>query len=73
MQSYLKKEFKFPLREAGPPNFLDDNVDLDQQIVNKELSLKAVTRGAAFCSETWGNSSDRARHGLIGELFAILE
>ena len=25
-----KKKFKIPWREAGPPNHLDDNVDLDQ-------------------------------------------
>ena len=27
-----------PWREAGPPNHLDDKVDSDQQVVNKELS-----------------------------------
>ena len=26
-------------REAGPPSHLDDKVDSDQQVVNKELSL----------------------------------
>ena len=25
-------------REAGPPNDLDDQVDLDQKVVNKEVS-----------------------------------
>ena len=34
-----KGEFKLPLQEAGPPNYLNDEVDSDQQIVNKELSL----------------------------------
>ena len=31
--------FKLPWREAGPLNHLDDKVDSDQQVVNKELSL----------------------------------
>ena len=35
----LKREFKLPWREAGPPDHLDDKVDSDQQVVNKELSL----------------------------------
>ena len=34
-----KRELQFSWREAGPPNHLDDNVDLDQQVVNKALSL----------------------------------
>jgi len=34
-----KTEFKFPWREAGPPNHHDDKVDSDQKCVNKELSL----------------------------------
>ena len=36
------REFKLPWREAGPPNHLDDKVDSDQQVVNKELSLLRV-------------------------------
>ena len=34
-----KREFKLPWRAAGQPNHLDDKVYLDQQVVNKELSL----------------------------------
>ena len=34
-----KREFKHPLREAGPPNHHDDKVDSDQKVVNTELSL----------------------------------
>ena len=34
-----KREFKLPWREAGPPTHHDDDVDSDQQVVNKELSL----------------------------------
>ena len=34
-----KREFKLPWHEAGPPNHLDDNVDSDQQFVNKSPSL----------------------------------
>ena len=34
-----KREFKLPWREAGPPNHLDEKVDVDQSVVNKELSL----------------------------------
>ena len=30
---------QLPWREAGPPNRHDDEVDSDQQVVNKELSL----------------------------------
>ena len=39
-----KREFKHPWREAGPPNHLDELVDSDQEVVNKELSL--CSRGA---------------------------
>ena len=34
-----EREFKLPWREAGPPNHLDDEVDSDQEVVNKQLSL----------------------------------
>jgi len=34
-----KREFNLPWREAGPPNHLDDKVDSDQYVVNKEISL----------------------------------
>ena len=34
-----KRTFKLPWREAGPPNHLNDEIDLDQQVVSKELSL----------------------------------
>jgi len=37
-----------PWREAGPPNHHDDNVDSDQQVVNKELSLSRCRR-IAWC------------------------
>ena len=30
---------KIPWREAGPPNHLSDDVDLDQPVVHEELSL----------------------------------
>ena len=33
-----KREFNLPWREAGPLNHLDDKVDSNQQVVNKELS-----------------------------------
>ena len=33
------REFKLPWREANPPNYLNDKVDSDQQVVNKEVSL----------------------------------
>ena len=38
---------KYPWREAGPPNHLDDRVDSDQQVVNEELTLylREVPRG----------------------------
>jgi len=39
-----KLEFKFPWREAGPPNHLDDKVHSDQYVVNEELS---ICRGVA--------------------------
>ena len=35
-----RRESKIPWREAGPPHHLDDNVDFDQTVVNKELSLR---------------------------------
>ena len=36
------REFKLPKREAGPPNYLDDEVDSDQCVVNKELTLSVA-------------------------------
>jgi len=33
-----RREFKLPWREAGSPNHLNDEVDSDQSVVNKELS-----------------------------------
>ena len=32
------------MREAGPPNHLDDEVDSDQYVVNEELSLCLTSR-----------------------------
>jgi hypothetical protein len=43
-----KREFKLPRRKAGPPNHEDDEVDSDQQIVNKELSLCSVQCVSAY-------------------------
>ena len=40
-----EREFKIPWREAGPPNHLDDKVDLDQELVNKALSLAGLAEG----------------------------
>ena len=37
-----KKKLKPPWREAGPPNHVDDKVDSDLEVVNKELSLSKV-------------------------------
>ena len=37
-----KREFKLPWREAGPSNYLDVEVDSDQQVVSKELSLSGA-------------------------------
>ena len=35
-----EREFELPWREDGPPNHhIDDKVDLDRQVVNKELSF----------------------------------
>jgi len=34
-----KTKFKLPRRDAGPLHHHDDKVDLDQQVVNKELPL----------------------------------
>ena len=34
-----EREFQLPSREAGPPHNHDDEVDSDQQVVNKELSV----------------------------------
>ena len=40
-----EREFKLSWREAGSPNHLDDKVDSDQYVVNKELSLSPSARG----------------------------
>ena len=37
-----KREFKLPWREAGPPYHHGKEVDLDQWVVNKELSLSCA-------------------------------
>jgi len=36
--------FKLPWREAGRPNNLDDKVDSNHQVVNKELSFSLHAR-----------------------------
>ena len=36
------KGIQFPWREAGPPNHLDDRMNSDQSVVNKEVSLCRV-------------------------------
>ena len=43
-----KGNSKLPWRKAGPPNHLDDKVDSDQQVVNKELSLWTQGAGRRF-------------------------
>ena len=42
-----ERKFDLPWCEAGPPNHLDDEVDPDQQVSNKELSLSRSGSGAA--------------------------
>ena len=37
--SSVKRGLQFPWREAGPPNYLDDKVDANQWVVNKEFSF----------------------------------
>ena len=49
MQGYLQKGIQTPWREAGPPNHHDDKVDLDQQVVNKALSLYAQALKGSGC------------------------
>jgi hypothetical protein len=41
-----KVDMRLPRRDAFPSNHLDDIVDLDQEVVNKELSLWAVSRAS---------------------------
>ena len=49
-----KREFKLPWREAGPPNHLDDVVDADQLVVDKELALSLVpTRRESLASHVY--------------------
>ena len=52
-----KGEFKLPWREAGPPDHHDDEVDSDQYVVNKELSLLYL----GFV--VWGSKSVGSRSG----------
>ncbi len=42
-----KRFFTLPWREAGPPNPHDDKVELEQQVVNKELSLSPTWKCGA--------------------------
>ena len=37
-----KREFRLPCREAGPPNHLDDKVDLDQWVVWQVAESEAL-------------------------------
>ena len=39
VKAIWEKEFKLPWRETGPPNHLNDEVDSDQEVVNREFSL----------------------------------
>ena len=43
--STWKREFKYPWREAGPPDHLDDTEDSDQWVVNKDVSLQGCPKG----------------------------
>jgi hypothetical protein len=40
-----KSELRFSWREAGPPNYLDDKVDSDQQLSKKKSLCPLITRG----------------------------
>jgi hypothetical protein len=54
-----KREFNLPWSEVVPPNHLDDKVDSDRLVVNKEVSLSRICQ----------NTSDRIScMGLIGSL-----
>ena len=48
LEGYLKKGTQLPWCEAGPPNHLHDNVDSDQKVVNKEISLSAPNKPRSF-------------------------
>ena len=54
MHGYLKKGIQLLRREEGPLHYLDDEVDWDQYVVNKELSL-SVGIGV-----TWRREMSRA-------------
>ena len=38
-RAFWKRQLQLPWREAGPPTRHDDKVDLDQEVVNNEVSL----------------------------------
>ena len=42
----MKRIFKLPWREAGPPHHHNDKVDSDQYVVNAELSLSMWSGGS---------------------------
>ena len=37
-----QRKFQLPWREAGPPKKIDDQVDSDEKVDNKEVSLYAA-------------------------------
>ena len=42
LPNHAESEFKLPWRETGPPNHLDDKVDPNQEVVNKEFSVSRI-------------------------------
>ena len=60
-----KKEFKLPWRETGPPNQHDDEVDSDQEVVNKELSLSGAHSAAPE------RSTESQGHNLVVNVLCV--
>jgi len=61
--------FKLPWREAGPPNHHDDEVNSDQQVVNKKVPLSAYPErvpgaGGHSCASNCISFVQLARHPL---------
>ena len=54
---------KLPWREAGPPHHVDDEVDSDQRVANKELSLWWQRAAEAALGRSCGDAhSNRDAH-----------
>ena len=61
----MKTKIKLPWREAGPPNHLGDEVDLDQLSMKHSLALHVVYQWGGLSHQSGFNELSRDTEGAI--------